>query len=397
NSTGDQTELQIIGSGITLEGGGQLTLLENSVIVGTNPADTLTNVDNTISGAGEIGAGDGDLTLVNEVQGTIVANVSGGTLILDTGNTIVNQGQLEATNGGILQIDDPVAGGTAIVAGGTLEFAAQANVNVVFYNGTATPVYGELVLGDASDFSGQISGFVGTAPDSGHSDVVDLSGFAFTATTFAEATTNGNLVITATDGSSVASLTFANFDATLDFGSDGHGGTLITDPPLTGSANAVSALSTITSSATMDSVSDTISFAVSHTGDTFSVTEPADANGGVSVGFDFTANNDQIDLKSGEVMTQSYNVALSDAHTATQSTAQTVSVTIGGLGNDNFVFAPGIGVDAVTNFNPQQDTIELDHFANPQTVQELQALVSSDVHGDALINLGHNDSITFGN
>src|SRR5262249_45235376 len=61
---------------------------------------------------------------------------------------------------------------------------------------------------------------------------------------------------------------------------------------------------------------------------------------------------------------------------------------------DHFVFAPGIGTETVTNFNWQQDTIELDHFADAQTAQELQSLITTDVHGDAVINLGHNDSIT---
>ena len=128
NSTGDQTELQIVGSGITLEGGGQLTLLSNSVIVGTNPADMLTNVDNMISGAGQMGVGDGDLTLVNEAAGTVDANDAGGVLILDTGNTIVNVGLLEATNGGTLQIDDNVTNsGTLAANGGTL--VAAGNVS----------------------------------------------------------------------------------------------------------------------------------------------------------------------------------------------------------------------------------------------------------------------------
>ena len=58
------------------------------------------------------------------------------------------------------------------------------------------------------------------------------------------------------------------------------------------------------------------------------------------------------------------------------------------------MFAPGIGADTITNFNPQQDTIELDHFANAQTVQELQSLITTDAHGDAVINLGNHDSIT---
>ncbi len=90
-----------------------------------------------------------------------------------------------------------------------------------------------------------------------------------------------------------------------------------------------------------------------------------------------------------------------------------MAVSIGGAGNDNFVFAPGIGADTIVNFNPQHNTIELDHFTNAQTIQELQSLITSDahgdaiinlaslittdVHGDAVINLGHNDSITLAN
>jgi hypothetical protein len=112
----------------------------------------------------------------------------------------------------------------------------------------------------------------------------------------------------------------------------------------------------------------------------------------VSVGFAF--NDGQVNLTTGETLTQSYNVAVADAQNPAADQAQTVSVTIGGPGNDNFVFAPGVGADTVTNFNVQQDTLSLDHFANVQTVQELQALISTDAHGDAVINLGHNDSVT---
>ncbi len=78
NSAGNETDLQLIQHGITLEGGGQLTLSDNSenIIFGTDPSVTLTNVDNTISGAGQLGAG--QMTLINE--GTIVAT---GTQALD--------------------------------------------------------------------------------------------------------------------------------------------------------------------------------------------------------------------------------------------------------------------------------------------------------------------------
>jgi hypothetical protein len=40
---------------------------------------------------------------------------------------------------------------------------------------------------------------------------------------------------------------------------------------------------------------------------------------------------------------------------------------IAGTDGDHFAFAPGIGTETVTNFNWQQDTLELDHFANAET------------------------------
>ena len=311
NSSGDHTELQIIGNGVTLEGGGQLILSSNAAntIVGTGRSDTLTNVDNTISGAGQIGSGDGTLTLVNEAHGTIEANDAGGTLTLETGTTITNNGVLEALNGGTLQILDPVTGsGSAIIAGGTVIFDAPSNMHVTFNNGAGTPTYGELVLGDALGFSGQISGFAGTAPNVAHSDAIDLVGINYNSSAFSETYNSSNGLLKVTDGTHAASFTFDNFNGTLSFASDGNGGTLITDPPVT---------------------------------------------------------------------TNSSNP----------------SVSVGGPGNDTFVFHPGEGAQTVNNFNPQNETIELDHFANIQNVQELAAAITPDVHGNAVLELGHGDSI----
>ena len=69
------------------------------------------------------------------------------------------------------------------------------------------------------------------------------------------------------------------------------------------------------------------------------------------------------------------------------------SVSIGGAGNDTFMFHPGEGTQTVNNFNPQHDSIELDLFANIQNVQELAAAITPDVHGGAVLELGHGDSI----
>jgi large repetitive protein len=201
-SSGDQTELQITGNGLVLEGGGQLTLSDSfeNMIVGTNANATLTNVDNTISGAGQIGIGDGNLTLVNQTAGTIDANFAGGTLALDTGsNIITNYGTLEASNGGELDVHSVVdnyggiveavsgghvdffgaiSGGSATIQNGTLEFDAASNVNVTFDNSLNSGTgYGVLMLHDPSNFSGEIYGFTGTAAGLSTSDAIDLSGF----------------------------------------------------------------------------------------------------------------------------------------------------------------------------------------------------------------------------
>ena len=73
--------------------------------------------------------------------------------------------------------------------------------------------------------------------------------------------------------------------------------------------------------------------------------------------------------------------------------SSTHSASISGAGNDTFVFHPGEGTQTVNNFNPQHDTIELDHFANIHNVQELAAAITPDVHGNAVLELGHGDSI----
>src|SRR5262249_16924185 len=116
NSTGDATDLQLLQRGITLEGGGQVILSDSSqnVINGTDPSVTLTNADNTISGAGYIGGG--QLTLVN--QGVIDASGT-NSLIIDTGsNTISNSGVLEATGSGGLIIDSNVLNSGTIWSNG---------------------------------------------------------------------------------------------------------------------------------------------------------------------------------------------------------------------------------------------------------------------------------------
>ncbi|MET4116006.1 VCBS repeat-containing protein, partial [Bradyrhizobium sp. JR1.5] len=240
NSTGDETDLQLIEHGITLDGGGHVDLSDSgqNVITGTASDVTLTNVDNTISGAGQLGAG--QLTVVN--QGTIDATGT-NSLVIDTGtNVVTNSGTLEATgtgglevhsdiintgllwaNGGNVTIDGNVSGnGTAQISGSaTLEFGAASSANVAL-DAEAT---GTIVLHDSFDFSGVVSGFNGD-------DHLDLLGVAFGAGATAsyvanQAGTGGTLSVT--DGVHTANiLLLGQYDpAGFQTEADKNTGTLI--------------------------------------------------------------------------------------------------------------------------------------------------------------------------
>ena len=62
--------------------------------------------------------------------------------------------------------------------------------------------------------------------------------------------------------------------------------------------------------------------------------------------------------------------------------------------NDMFIFHPGMSAETATNFDPKAETVELDHFANIGAIQQLASLINTDAEGDAVIALGHHDSIT---
>ena len=113
----------------TLTGGGTLVLSTTGTNVATlnGNSSTLTNVDNTIEGAGEIGGNHG-LSIINQSLGTIDANTVGQQLLLYTG-TFTNTGTLEATNGGILAIQSTInnQNGTIVANGGGSSVVLNGN------------------------------------------------------------------------------------------------------------------------------------------------------------------------------------------------------------------------------------------------------------------------------
>ena len=258
DSAGSTTTLELIQHGITLEGGGRLTLSDSdqNFISSATAGVTLTNVDNTISGAGQIG--DWQMTLVN--SGTIIANGTHA-LLIDTGpNVVTNSGTLEATgsgglivnsdiansgliwaDGGNITINGAVTGtGSALISGAsTLEFGAASSINVTFVDDDG---FGTLALDNPTAYTGQIFGFTGT--DLENSDIIDLKGITFddagTSWTYYDdsgSNTGGILTIYETSfgvTTAVVSITFGDGEYTSDnfiLTSDGNGGTLIADPP----------------------------------------------------------------------------------------------------------------------------------------------------------------------
>ena len=148
DSGGSQTAM-ILDANTTLNGGGQVTLSDNpnNLIEGAAAGDALTNVDNTISGAGQLGAG--QMTLINEANGVIDATGTNA-LVLDTsGELATNAGLIEATGtGGLLLQSTTVANGakgvieangagshvdlgTATIEGGTLKTANGGVIQAV--------------------------------------------------------------------------------------------------------------------------------------------------------------------------------------------------------------------------------------------------------------------------
>ncbi|TGT51226.1 VCBS domain-containing protein [Mesorhizobium sp. M8A.F.Ca.ET.167.01.1.1] len=243
-STGSDTLLQVIQHGVTLQGGGQILLSDSAanMISGTGPDVTLVNVDNTISGAGQLGGG--MLSLDN--RGTIIASGSNA-LVIDTGGSVVtNSGTLEATGSGGLTITGGLAnsgmlwanGGDIVIHGqvtgdgdatignlSKLEFGGASSTDVTFGHDAA----GTLQLDDSFDYSGRIGGIT-------NDDRLDLGDILFGAGTTAvyQANQDGSGgTLTVSDGTHGAALHLVgSYDANaFKLADDGQGHTVVSYNP----------------------------------------------------------------------------------------------------------------------------------------------------------------------
>jgi fibronectin-binding autotransporter adhesin len=140
----------LVDGDITLSGGGKITMSNsvNNLIIADGAEFSMLTNEETISGAGQIGApaiGSGQLTLVN--AGTINANASAG-MTIEAAGGLTNTGTIEATDGATLQL--PSMGPQSLTAaiintGGTI----SANASTLILSGS-TILGGAVTLTGAS-------------------------------------------------------------------------------------------------------------------------------------------------------------------------------------------------------------------------------------------------------
>ena len=142
-SFGDPTSL-LISRDTTLKGGGTVLMTDSSGnTIGSNnnsySGPTLTNVDNTIAGAGQIGGYNyntgtyNDIALINEKAGII--NATGANNQLQINYTVTNSGLLEATGSAGLRLFASVTNTGRIYAG------PNSLVNLSYVNNTGGDIY----------------------------------------------------------------------------------------------------------------------------------------------------------------------------------------------------------------------------------------------------------------
>jgi hypothetical protein len=263
SSSGNSTELVIDGNNATLQGGGHVTLSDNAnnLIFGKTSLDTLTNVNDTISGAGQLG--DGVMTLVNggTIDGTgtnalvintgsnAVTNSSTGTVEasgaggVSVSSGISNSGKLWA-NGSNLNIAGAVTGGGTgeITGSATLEFGAgSTSTAAVGFDAGSTGIF---QLDSSQSFAGTIAGL--SLSGANELDLRDISYISGTTkATFVENGGGTQGVLTVTDGTHTANLTLLGNYASSTFvvGTDSHGGTFVHDPAAAPTIAAIGAAS----------------------------------------------------------------------------------------------------------------------------------------------------------
>ena len=232
------------------------------------------------------------------------------TVIRATGNVVLNLKSLSQA--------------ATIDAGATLEISGVDSGDVTFSGSTGT-----LVLDDSMHFAGTISGLTGDGTLT-NSDVLDLRDVAFSAgLTASYSHANGTLTV----GAANVHLSGDYTNSTFNLSDDGHGGTLVVDPPVNPTfsreqlspGNANSAAQIIVGASQKAESGDVVRFM------------PAvEAGGQDAVGLRLNL----VPASNVQTVIVPYGVSLAEAHLNVRSdtAAQPTLVTVEGSGNQAVAF-----------------------------------------------------------
>jgi autotransporter passenger strand-loop-strand repeat protein len=226
---------------------GDVVLAGGTLVVGsggTAISDAIYGTEFVVSGGFSSGATvlNGGVEAVYDSGSQVLNDVisSGGTELVSAGGTAVgsivkgvefvqNGGQAfgadveghQIVQSGGVATNDLIGGGLVDVQAGGLAFV------------TFTSNGGILELDASQVFSGTVAGFASPA---GVNEAIDLGDIAFTSATtvnFTEAANKTSGTLSVTNGSETTNLTLLGQYTAANFtlSSDGHGGTLVTDPP----------------------------------------------------------------------------------------------------------------------------------------------------------------------
>jgi hypothetical protein len=285
NTDGYNDDLIVNAPTVTLSGGGHLTLSDAGAnrIYGTAAADKLVNVNNTISGSGQLGAG--QLTLDNQKAGIINATGTSTNLNINLGSTFTNEGLVEATGPAGLFMQNTTFTNTGTVAALSASSLTIDGSNVVTnYNaGTLTGGTWEALAATGATSTLALNSIGAITTDTAH---LILSGAGASITTSGTAVVTTLTSITAGGELDVLSgATFASTNALSDAGVIALSGTLSAKALTTTTKGVVTAsgiakLSTsgkFTNAGTVQATSGTLTIAKG----TLSNSGTVAANGGV--------------------------------------------------------------------------------------------------------------------
>ena len=286
-----ENTLTLAGTGFTLllDDAGTVSL-NGATITGSNTGEMLDNNANTISGAGQIGNGNGDLTLQNDAGAQITAQ--GGALTIDSG--VINNGTMTAESGATVILNGTVSGtgSTVVDAGGTVVVGGLDQQATTFEG------IGTLQITTTGNLTGAIDGLV-------QGDIIDFAG-----NTTITATSISGSILTVNE-SSGGPLTYTIGGATsgeyFAVQSDGNSGTELLLSPA--SAPTVTALTDVTSTGTTElDAGKTITFTVDTSEAVNAVGSALTLSNGATAAYTSGSGS--------ETLTFSYTVAAGDASTA---------------------------------------------------------------------------------